>query len=90
LETSDFVTQTSNLKFTGNGKVDLGNQTIDMTMRMNARGIIGFITWPLSPIIKGLFQFHGTGPIAKPTWNHVVFTSPAEKEKKALLEVNPR
>ncbi len=90
METSDFVTQTSNLKFTGNGKVDLGNQTIDMTMRMNARGIIGFITWPLSPIIKGLFQFHGTGSIAKPTWNHVVFTSPAEKEKKALLEVNPR
>ncbi len=90
LQTNDFMTYTSNLKFTGNGIVNLDQKTIDMTMRLNARGLLGIITLPLQPIIKGLFQFHGTGPINKPVWEHVVFTSPPEKEKEALLLSPPR
>jgi AsmA-like C-terminal region len=86
LEFADFKTATGNLKFTGNGICDLDKKTLDMTIRMNARGLLGFLTFPLSPIIKGLFQFQGTGPLANTTWNHVVFTSPPEQEKKALLD----
>lgn len=90
IETNDFETQTSTLKFTGNGIVNLNKDTIDMTIRMNARGLLGIITLPLQPIIKGLFQFQGQGPIKKPKWEHVIFTSPPEQEKQALLQNNPR
>jgi len=90
LEFADFKTATGNLKFTGNGTCDLDKKTLDMTIRMNARGLLGFLTFPLSPIIKGLFQFQGTGPLANTTWKHVVFTSPPEQEKKALLDSKPK
>lgn len=89
IHTNDFSTQTSNMKFTGNGDVDLNKDTIDMTMRMNARGLLGIITLPLQPIIKGLFQFHGKGPMKEPKWEHVIFTSPPEDEKDALLRSTP-
>lgn len=89
IHTNDFVTQTSNLKFTGNGDVDLSKKTIDMTIRMNARGLLGIITLPLRPIIKGLFQFQGQGPLTKPKWEHVIFTSPPEEEKGQLLRNVP-
>jgi AsmA-like C-terminal region len=89
IETNDFSTHTTSLKFTGNGKVDLNDKTIDMTIRMNARGLLGIITWPLQPLIKGLFQFQGQGPVDQPEWEHVVFTSPPEKEKDALLRDTP-
>jgi uncharacterized protein involved in outer membrane biogenesis len=89
IHTNDFATQTSNMKFTGNGDVDLNKDTIDMTMRMNARGLLGIITLPLQPIIKGLFQFHGQGPMKEPKWEHVIFTSPPEEEKESLLRSTP-
>lgn len=89
IETHDFVTHTTSLKFTGNGKVDLNQKTIDMTMRMNARGLLGIVVLPFQPIIKGLFQFHGQGPMDQPKWEHVVFTSPPEQEKDALLKNTP-
>jgi AsmA-like C-terminal region len=88
--TNDFETQTSTLKFTGNGSVNINKDTIDMTIRMNARGLLGIITLPLQPIIKGLFQFQGQGPIKNPKWEHVIFTSPPEKEKQSLLHDTPR
>jgi uncharacterized protein involved in outer membrane biogenesis len=90
LSTNDFVTNTMNLKFTGNGKVDINKKTIDFTMRMNARGLLGIFVLPLQPIIKGLFQFQGTGPMDKPEWEHVMFTSPPEEEKDALLRSTPQ
>lgn len=89
LQTNDFMTYTNSLKFTGNGTVDLDKSTIDMTIRMNARGLLGIITLPLQPIIRGLFQFQGQGPLNKPRWEHVVFTSPPDDEKEALLHSTP-
>lgn len=89
ITTNDFITHTSNLKFTGNGIVDLNQKSIDMTIRMNARGLLGIITLPLQPFIKGLFQFQGKGPMAKPKWEHVIFTSPPQGEKDALLHSTP-
>jgi hypothetical protein len=89
IETNDFTTHTTSLKFTGNGKVDLNQKTVDMTIRMNARGLLGIVVLPFQPIIKGLFQFHGQGPMNKPKWEHVIFSSPPDQEKDVLLRNTP-
>lgn len=89
IETNDFTTHTTSLKFTGNGKVDLNQKSVDMTIRMNARGLLGIVVLPFQPIIKGLFQFHGKGPVNQPKWEHVIFSSPPDQEKDVLLRNTP-
>jgi len=84
LRTNDFKTATPSMVFTGDAKIDLPKLMIDMTMRMNARGLLGIITLPLRPFY-GLFQFRGEGPLKKPTWENVMFTSPPEDQKDLLL-----
>ncbi|MED5418382.1 MAG: hypothetical protein VYA27_06745, partial [Verrucomicrobiota bacterium] len=54
----------------------LVNKQVDLTMRMNARGLLGLVTLPLTPV-KGLFQFRGQGPLSKPAWRSAPFTQPA-------------
>lgn len=85
LRTNDFHTATSSLTFAGDGEVDLSKRTIDMTMRMNARGLLGLITLPLRPFY-GMFQFRGTGPLKDTVWENVMFTSPPEEQKELLQE----
>ncbi len=85
LSSTDFRTSTSSLILTGDGNIDLQNQNLDMTIRMNARGLLGIITLPLRPFY-GLFQFRGTGPLKKPEWEGVLFTSPPENQKEILLD----
>lgn len=89
IQTNDFVTHTTSLKFTGNGNADLNQKTIDMTIRMNARGLLGIVVLPIQPIIKGLFQFHGKGPMSKPKWEHVIFSYPPDQEENVLLRNLP-
>jgi len=84
LSTADFRTATSSLAFTGDARVDLVQRTLDMTLRMNARGLFGVITLPLRPFY-GLFQFRGRGELKHPEWENVMFTSPPEEQKDALL-----
>jgi hypothetical protein len=71
----DFQTTTTSLSFTGEGALDLRESTIDMTMRMNARGLLGLITLPLRPL-AGLFQFRGAGPLKQPQWENIEFSPP--------------
>jgi len=85
LRTTDFQTGTPSLVFTGDATADLNRKTLDMTIRMNARGLLGIITLPLKPFY-GLFQFRGTGPMREPKWDNVMFTSPPEDEHEKLLE----
>lgn len=85
LSSNDFQTSTSSLNFTGDGSVDMKDRTIDMTMRMNARGLLGLITLPLRPF-SGLFQFRGTGPLKEPKWESMKFTAPPENQNEILLE----
>ena len=85
LTSNDFQTATTSLNFTGEGSLDLKERTIDMTMRMNARGLLGLITLPLRPF-SGLFQFRGTGPLKEPKWENLKFTAPQEPQKQILLE----
>jgi hypothetical protein len=75
LRSRDFNTSTTSLNFAGDGEVDLAKRTIDMTMRMNARGLLGLLTLPLRPFY-GMFQFRGTGPLRNPEWENVMFTAP--------------
>jgi hypothetical protein len=84
LQTNDFLTTTPSLVFTGDARADLNKLTLDMTIRMNARGLLGVITLPLKPFY-GLFQFRGTGPMREPEWDNVMFTSPPETVKERLL-----
>lgn len=83
LRTDDFLTTTSSLVFTGDARVDLSEREIEMTVRMNARGLLSVITLPLRPFY-GMFQFRGTGPIDNPKWENVMFTSPPESQKVLL------
>lgn len=83
--TNDFLTQTSSMTFTGDGVADLNQKLLRMTIRMNARGLLGVITLPLRPLF-GLFQFRGTGPLTDPEWRNVRFTSPPPDQEKQLLE----
>lgn len=85
LTSNDFQTATTSLNFTGDGSLDLKERTIDMTLRMNARGLLGLITLPLRPF-SGLFQFRGTGPLKAPKWESLKFTAPQETQNKTLLE----
>jgi hypothetical protein len=86
LRTRDFHTSTTSLNFVGDGEVDLSGRTLDMTMRMNARGLLGLLTLPLRPFY-GMFQFRGTGPLKDPEWENVMFTSPTEEQKELLQPV---
>lgn len=85
ISTTDFLTTTPSLVFTGDGRADLPEETLDMTIRMNARGLLGVITLPLRPFY-GLFQFRGSGPIDKPEWENVMFTSPPPEQEHRLLD----
>ena len=84
LRSNDFQTSTTSLNFAGDGTVDLRDRTLDMTLRMNARGLLGLITLPLRPFY-GLFQFRGTGPLKETKWENVMFTTPPEDQNKLLL-----
>ena len=84
IRSNDFRTTTTNLAFTGDGAINLNDSTVDMTMRVNARGLLGLITLPLRPFY-GLFQFRGTGPMREPDWENVMFTNPPPAQKENLL-----
>ena len=88
LRTSDFQTSTTSLTFVGEGEVDLSDRTLDMIMRMNARGLLGLITLPLRPFY-GMFQFRGTGALKNPQWENVMFTAPSGQQRE-MLETAPK
>ena len=83
LSTTDFKTATPSVVFVGNGTVDLKERTLDLTMRMNARGLFSLITLPLRPFY-GMFQFRGTGPLKNPKWENVMFTAPPDGQNELL------
>ena len=82
--TRDFLTSTPSTVFTGDGSIDLRRKTIDMTIRMNARGLFGLITLPLRPF-NGLFQFRGQGTLESPVWKSAPFVAPPDGKDDALF-----
>ncbi len=89
LRSQDFQTRTTSLSMVGDGSVDLNDRTLDMTMRLNTRGFLGFITLPLRPF-SGLFQFHGTGPLKDTNWVSTPFSPAPEAQNKLLLSPPPK
>ena len=89
LRTRDFQTATTSITFAGDGSVDLSERTIDFTIRLNARGLLGLITLPLRSF-TGLFQFRGTGPIKDSVWENVRFTQPTDEQNEILLRPPPK
>lgn len=88
LSTRDFRTATTSVTFAGDGQVDLDENEVDFTVRVNARGLLGLITLPLRPF-TGLFQFRGTGPIKETVWENVRVTPPPKEQEEILLEDDP-
>ncbi len=87
----DFQTHTSTLKFSGFGQIDLPNMSMDMTMKLNTRGLVGLLTLPLQPLFQGIFQFHGSGALRAPVWEHVMFTNnPAANIEKNVPDAIPK
>lgn len=82
--TRDFLTSTPSTVFTGEGNIDLSERTIDMIVRMNARGLLGLITLPLRPF-NGLFQFQGRGALQRPTWSNAPFTEPSQGKNDPIF-----
>ncbi len=85
LSSNDFQTSTRSLNFTGEGSVDMRDRTVDMTVRLNARGLLGLITLPLRPF-SGLFQFHGTGPLKDTKWEDMKFSPPPAAQNEILMD----
>ncbi|HEX5789641.1 MAG TPA: AsmA-like C-terminal region-containing protein [Luteolibacter sp.] len=71
LITRDFNTSTSSLVFVGDGAIDLKQRTMDMTMRIKARGMLVLLR-PFS----GMLQYRGTGPLNATEWRRVMFADP--------------
>ena len=85
LQTKDFVAISTNITLTGEGWIDLLSEKLDMTIRVNARGLLGFLTLPLQPL-KGIFQFRGTGIYSKPKWRSSPFTRPAKGKNDPIYQ----
>lgn len=85
LQTKDFHTSTPSLVFAADGSVDLIKLTLDANVRVNARGLLGIVTFPLRPF-SGLFQFRGSGPLSNPQWIKATVTAPPPEQEGALLQ----
>lgn len=83
LSSTDFQTTTNSLNFTGEGSLDLKDKNVDLTVRMNTRGLLGVLTLPLRPI-SGMFQFRGTGPLKSPKWENIQFSPPTTSHNEIL------
>ena len=84
-QTKDFVATSTSIVLTGEGWIDLNTKKMDMTVRVNARGLLGLLTIPLKPL-KGIFQFRGTGLYSAPLWRSSPFIRPAKGNADPLFQ----
>jgi len=103
--TKDLNSMTASTTFTGEGWIDLNKEILDLTIRMNFRGIMGLAEIPMKVIelplqalksiltgkeVKGLRQFRGTGEISKPSWNFAPFQPPRDGKDDPIFRKPPR
>ncbi|MDB4294680.1 AsmA-like C-terminal region-containing protein [Akkermansiaceae bacterium] len=84
-QSEDIVAESSSVVLTGDGWIDLATKKMDMTIRVNARGLLGIIAIPLTPF-KGLFQFRGTGLFTDSNWEMSPFTKPRNGTGDVIFE----
>ncbi|SHJ82006.1 AsmA-like C-terminal region [Rubritalea squalenifaciens DSM 18772] len=103
--TRDLVSTTPNITFTGEGWIDLNRELIDLTIRMNYRGLMGLAEVPMKIIelpfqalrtilsgkqVKGLRQFRGTGKLSDPKWRFTPFEPPRDGKNDPIFKKPPR
>lgn len=64
VSTTKFEAQTSTFRLLVNGQVDYVNDRVDLTARMNLRGVLGISTFLLSK----LFEYEALGSLGTPEW----------------------
>jgi len=67
--TKDLKISSFTFSVLGSGKYDFIRDNLDMDMRVNMRGPMGYLLYPISQ----LFEYHGTGKLASPVWKSKVF-----------------
>ncbi|MEO1857245.1 MAG: AsmA-like C-terminal region-containing protein [Rubritalea sp.] len=103
--TKDLTSMTASTTFTGEGWIDLNKEILDLTIRMNFRGMMGLAEIPMRIIelpfqalktlltgqeVKGLRQFRGTGEISKPIWQFTPFQPPRDDKGDPIFRKPPR
>ena len=103
--TKDLGSMTASTTFTGEGWIDLNKEILDLTIRMNFRGMMGLAEIPMKIIelpfqalktiltgkeVRGLRQFRGTGKISKPTWQFAPFQPPRDGKNDPIFRKPPR
>lgn len=103
--TKDLTSMLPSTTFTGEGWIDVDKEELDLTIRMNFRGLLGLAEVPMKVIelpfqalkalltgkqVKGLRQFQGTGKISKPSWEFTPFQPPRDSKNDPIFRKPPR
>lgn len=103
--TNDLISSTPSMTFTGDGWINLNDESLDLTIRMNFRGLMGLAEVPMKIIelplqalktifsgkqVKGLRQFRGTGKITDPKWQFAPFTPPRNGKNDPIFKKPPK
>lgn len=98
--TNNLSCMTPNTVFTGEGWIDTNKQDLDLTIRMNFRGLMGLAEVPMKLIelpfqalnkiftgrdVEGMRQFHGTGKLSAPNWQFTPFKPPPGGKNNPLF-----
>ncbi|MFC4994004.1 AsmA-like C-terminal region-containing protein [Rubritalea tangerina] len=102
---NDLTSMTPSTTFTGEGWIDLNKELLDITIRMNFRGLMGLAEVPMKVIelpfqalktvltgkeVKGLRQFRGSGKISSPNWQFTPFQPPRDGKNDPIFRKPPR
>lgn len=101
----DLTSMTQSTTFTGEGWIDLNREILDITIRMNFRGLMGLAEVPMKVIelplqalktlftgkeVQGLRQFRGSGKVTKPSWSFAPFQPPRDAKNDPIFQAPPR
>jgi len=64
LHTDDLTLSSVTFNVIGNGDADFAHNAIDFDARVNVRGVMGLLLFPVSK----LFEYHGSGTFQEPVW----------------------
>jgi hypothetical protein len=69
ISTKNLTISSSVFSMIGDGNYDYINDRANMDMRVNIRGVVGWITYPVSK----LFEYHGAGSLKEVKWAPKIF-----------------
>jgi len=84
INTSGLVIEGSGFSMIGSGDIFFMTSKLDMSMRINARGIPGIVLYPVSK----LFEYASTGTVANPEWRPKII--PRFKADTPINPITPK